>query len=278
MLTRRIPSTGEVIPAIGLGTWQTFDRAISQSETAPVEEVLGRFSALGGTLVDTSPMYGRAEQVLGRLSRALNLNDRLFLATKVWTRGRRAGIAQMERSMDLLGRPTIDLLQVHNLLDVETHLETLREWKASGRIRYVGITHYTSSAHRDIERIMQRAAPDFVQINLSIAEPEARMRLLPAAADSGVAVLVNRPFACGQLFSGAAERPLPASALACGCQSWAQVFLKWVLAHPAVTCVIPATSQVAHLDDFISAGEGEPLDAVERDRLARDVVKALATD
>ncbi len=268
ILQRPIPSSGENIPAIGLGTWRTFDVGPSAAEREPLGEVLRRFVELGGRVIDSSPMYGTAESVAGDLAAEQGVTERLFLATKVWTSGREAGIAQMEQSLRRLRGRRLDLLQIHNLLDWKTHLRTLREWKQAGRVRYVGITHYTASAYEELERVLRAEPLDFVQLNYSLGERQAEQRILPLARERGVAVLVNRPFSEGGLFQRVRGRPLPAGAAELGCESWAQVFLKWILAHPAVTCVIPATSRPQHLVDNMKAGIGPLPDAAARARLA----------
>jgi diketogulonate reductase-like aldo/keto reductase len=268
ILQRPIPSSGESIPAIGLGTWRTFDVGPSAAEREPLGEVLRRFVELGGRVIDSSPMYGTAESVAGDLAAEQGVTERLFLATKVWTSGREAGIAQMEQSLGRLRGRRLDLLQIHNLLDWKTHLRTLREWKQAGRVRYVGITHYTASAYEELERVLRAEPLDFVQLNYSLGERQAEQRILPLARERGVAVLVNRPFSEGGLFQRVRGRPLPAGAAELGCESWAQVFLKWILAHPAVTCVIPATSRPQHLVDNMKAGIGPLPDAAARARLA----------
>jgi len=267
-LERPIPASGEKIPVVGLGTWRTFDVGGSASERDPLAEVLRSFVALGGRVVDSSPMYGAAESVVGDLAAKLAVGDRLFLATKVWTSGRDAGVRQMEQSLRRLRARTLDLMQIHNLLDWRTHLATLREWKAAGRVRYVGVTHYTSSAYDELERVLQSETLDFVQVNYSLGEREAERRILPLARDRGVAVLANRPFAEGGLFQRVRGQALPAWAAELDCESWAQLFLKWILAHPAVTCVIPATSRPQHLADNMKAGTGPLPDAATRDRMA----------
>ena len=267
-LERPIPASGEKIPVVGLGTWRTFDVGASAAERDPLEEVLRSFVALGGRVVDSSPMYGAAESVVGDLAAKLAVGDRLFLATKVWTSGRDAGVRQMEQSLRRLRARTLDLMQIHNLLDWRTHLATLREWKAAGRVRYVGVTHYTSSAYDELERVLQSETLDFVQVNYSLGEREAERRILPLARDRGVAVLANRPFAEGGLFQRVRGQALPAWAAELDCESWAQLFLKWILAHPAVTCVIPATSRPQHLADNMKAGTGPLPDAAMRDRMA----------
>ena len=270
LLTRPIPSTGEALPAIGLGTWQTFD--VAPSARAGLEGVLGAFVELGGSVVDSSPMYGRSEEVVGDLAAKLGVQSRLFLATKVWTSGKTAGIRQMEDSMRKLRATRIDLMQVHNLVDVDTHLDTLAEWKREGRVRYVGVTHYTAGHHDAVARIIAARPVDFVQINYSVGEREAESRLLPLARERGVAVLANRPFAGGDLFRRLRSRPLPAWAAEIDCTSWAQVLLKFVISHPAITCAIPATSQVTHLRDNMQAAHGRLPDAALRARIAAEAV------
>lgn len=260
----------EPLPRIGLGTWQTFDVGPSDAERKPLREVLAEFVKLGGRVVDSSPMYGRSEDVLGDLSVETGVRDKLFVATKIWTSGRAAGIRQMEESERKL-RGRVDLMQVHNLLDVDTHLTTLREWKREGRIRYLGITHYTSGAYADLERIIDRGGIDFVQLNYSLAEREAERRILPHALSKGVAVLVNRPFGGGSLFREVRNKPLPSFAAEIGCSSWAELFLEFVIAHPAVTCAIPATSKVEHLRQNMRAGSGVMPDAEMRKRIASSV-------
>ena len=267
-LVRTIPSTGETLPVIGLGTWRTFDVGNSASERAPLREVLQQFVALGGRVIDSSPMYGAAESVVGDLSTEGKVADKLFLATKVWTSGRDAGIKQMEQSFRRLRASRIDLVQVHNLVDWRTHLRTLREWKQAGRVRYIGLTHYTASAHDELEQALRAEPVDFVQINYSLGERDAERRLLPFARERGVAVIANRPFSEGGLFRRVLSTPLPSWAADIGCESWAQIFLKWIVAHPAVTCVIPATSRPEHLVDNMKAGSGPLPDPAMRDRIA----------
>ncbi|MBI2462039.1 MAG: aldo/keto reductase [Candidatus Rokubacteria bacterium] len=273
LLQRPVPSTGETIPAVGLGTWRTFDVDAAPAEREPLREVLRRFAALGGRVVDSSPMYGAAEAVVGDLATDLGLHPSLFLATKVWTTGREAGVAQMERSLQRLRTRRLDLMQVHNLVDWQTHLRTLREWKQDGRIRYLGVTHYTAGAYGELERVMRSEPLDFVQLNYSLGEREAERRLLPLARDRGIAVLVNRPFAAGGLFGRVRGQPLPPWAADFDCESWAQFFLKWILAHPAVTCVIPATSRPEHLTDNMRAGQGALPDAATRERMVALVAR-----
>lgn len=263
-LARPIPSTGGTLPVIGMGTWQTFDVA----DPAPLEEVLKVFFELGGRLLDSSPMYGRSEQVAGRLIEKLGLGGKFFVATKVWTKGRAEGVKQMEASMAKLGARPIDLMQVHNLVDVATHLDTLRGWKKDGIVRHLGITHYSADHHEAVAKLVASETLDFVQINYSVGEREAENRLLPLAKDRGVAVIANRPFAGGELFGRLRGKPLPDWAKEIGCDSWAQLLLKFVVSHPAVTCAIPATSKVAHLRDNMKAGHGAMPDEATRRRIA----------
>jgi aryl-alcohol dehydrogenase-like predicted oxidoreductase len=267
-LARRVPKTGEAIPAVGLGTWQVFDVASDAKEKAQARETLKVFVELGGRVIDSSPMYGSSESVTGELAAALGVKGRLFVATKVWTSGRQAGIRQMEDSMRKLRVERLDLMQVHNLVDAPTHLATLREWKSAGRIRYLGVTHYHAGAHADLEKIIRPGDVDFVQVNYSLAEPEADRRLLAAAADSRTAVIVNRPFAEGSMFRRVRDKPLPAWAQEIGCTSWAQFFLKWIIAHPAVTCAIPGTRNPKHVADNLGAASGPLPDEAMRRRMS----------
>jgi diketogulonate reductase-like aldo/keto reductase len=274
MLTRTIPSSGEKLPVIGLGTWQVFDVGEGAAERGPLEEVLSRFATLGGRVVDSSPMYGRAEAVVGEIAAKLKLRSSLFLATKVWTTGKEQGIASMETSLARLQTDRIDLMQVHNLVDARTHLATLRDWKAQGRIRYLGITHYNASAYSDLAKLLRTDKVDFVQINYSLGERDAEKEILPLAHERGVAVLINRPFGGGELFSRLRQKPLPDWAGEFDCHSWAQFLLKWIVAHPAVTCVIPATNKRSHLEDNMQGGIGRLPDAKLRQRMV-DAVSTL---
>jgi aryl-alcohol dehydrogenase-like predicted oxidoreductase len=265
--TRPIPRTGERIPAVGLGTWQAFDVPRDGPERAAAKEALRTLAELGGTVVDSSPMYGAAEQAVGALSAELGLAGKLFVATKVWTSGRDAGIRQMEASFAKLGVARLDLMQVHNLVDTDTHLATLAGWRKEGRVRYLGVTHYTASGHAGLEAAIKAHRPDFVQLNHSVTEREAERRLLPLAQDEGVAVLVNRPVGQGRLFARVKGRALPAWADEIDCASWAQVFLKFILGHPAVTCVIPGTRNPRHVADNLGAATGPLPDAALRARM-----------
>jgi diketogulonate reductase-like aldo/keto reductase len=273
MPTRMIPSSDELLPPIGLGTWQTFDVGEGGAERDPLKEVLREFVALGGKLIDSSPMYGKSEEVAGDLIEDLGFRKSLFIATKVWISGKEAGIRQMEDSMRKLKAPVIDLMQVHNLLDVRPHLDTLNAWKHEGRIRYLGVTHYHEGSHDAVAKMLASESLDFVQINYSVAEREAEEKLLPLAKDRGVAVIVNRPFAGENLFAKLREKPLPDFAKEIGCTSWAQVMLKFIISHPAVTCAIPATSKVKHLRDNMGALRGPLPDAALRKRIVEAVTR-----
>jgi diketogulonate reductase-like aldo/keto reductase len=271
ILKRAIPASGEKLPVIGLGTWSVFDVDLTPQKQASLSEVLSLFVKHGGKVIDSSPMYGRAEGVIGELAAKLRLRDSLFIATKVWTPGKEAGIVQMERSMARFQTKRIDLMQVHNLVDVETQMTSLREWKTKGRIRYTGITHSQARGFYEVERIMRSQKPDFVQINYSLMEPGAAQRILPLAQELHMAVIINRPFGGGGLFGRVAAKPLPPWAAEIDCQSWAQFFLKWIIAHPAVTCTIPATNNPRHLEDNMQGGIGRLPDAKMRQRMVQFV-------
>ena len=271
MVHRPIPRTGESLPVVGLGTWQTFDVGTSAAERAPLAQVIHDFLRGGGRVVDSSPMYGHAEAVAGDLLAADRATGTPFIATKVWTTGRAAGEAQMRESARRLHADPVDLMQVHNLLDWETHLPVLRAWKEQGRIRHVGITHYAPSAFPLLERLVRTEKVDFVQLPYSIASREAEKRLLPAAADTGTAVLVMRPFEAGSLVHGTRGRAVPDFARELGVTTWPQLFLKWILSHPAVTAAIPATANPQHMADNVAAGCG----ALPDEALRRKIVAAL---
>jgi diketogulonate reductase-like aldo/keto reductase len=265
MNTRPIPRTNEAIPTVGLGTWQAFD--VDAAGRAPLVEVVKQFLAAGGRVIDSSPMYGRAEAVVGEVLAELSAVGTPFLATKVWTRGKREGIAQMAQSRRRMCPERaggIDLMQIHNLLDWQTHLPVLREMKQAGAIRYLGVTHYAHAEFPQIERLMRTEALDFIQIPYNVADRAAEARVLPAAADTGTAVLVMRPFDEGGLFRRVRGKALPGWAAELDCTSWAQLFLKFIIGHPAVTCPIPATSDPVHLADNIQAGTGRLPDAAAR--------------
>lgn len=267
MLTRTIPGTDESIPVIGLGTYEVFDVAGSSEEIETRQEIIHLLVEMGGSVVDSSPMYDRAEKVVGDIIEASGNRNDLFLATKVWTNGKSAGEAQMQRSADMMNAGIIDLMQVHNLRDLDVHMATIRDWQDDGRIRYSGITHYTAGAHRSLARAMEHHRPQFIQINYSLGEREAEQRLLPLAQDLGIAVLINRPFMAGRLFRAARNQQLPDWAAAFA-DSWGQFFLKFIVGHPAVTCVIPATSQPHHMADNLGAGFGAMPDAAARQEMA----------
>lgn len=256
MRTRPIPATGEALPVIGCGTYVGFDVAPGSAEYQRLPGVLQALFGAGGAVIDSSPMYGRTEVVTGELLAAAGSHGKAFLATKVWTRGRTEGIHQMEESLRRLQVERLDLMQIHNLVDWQTHLATLRDWKADGRVRYLGVTHYTASAYDALEAVMRAEALDFVQINYSADEREAERRILPLAAERGMAVIINRPFGGGGLLRRLRDRPLPAWAAEIGATSWAQVLLKFVLSHPAVSCAIPGTSRPEHMADNALAGIG----------------------
>jgi diketogulonate reductase-like aldo/keto reductase len=266
MRTAIIPSSGEKLPVIGLGTYIVFDVESSASEIASKRDILRLLTSNGGSVVDTSPMYNRSEQVIGDVIGAGVDRNKLFLATKVWTSGREAGIAQMQRSAELMNTEVIDLMQVHNLRDTGAHMKTIREWQDDGRIRYSGITHYTASALDELEHEMKKYKPQFIQINYSLGEREAAERILPLARERGVAVLINRPFQSGRLFRTVAGRSLPDFAKDFA-DSWGQFFLKFIISHPAVTCAIPATSKSHHLIDNLGAGSGELPDGKTRQHM-----------
>lgn len=261
---RSIPSSGETIPIVGLGTWQTFDVGNSSSGRAPLKEVLRLLVEKGGMVVDSSPMYGSSESVVGDLATELNITKKLFMATKVWTSGKQSGIGQMNRSMDRMQKRPMDLMQIHNLQDWKTHMKTLQAWKEEGKVRYIGITHYVESAYGRLEQIMKTYPIDFVQMNYSITSRESENRLLPLAQDKGIAVLTNRPYEGGSLFRKVRGKDLPSIAKDLGCNSWGQFFLKYILSHSAITCAIPGTSKTKHLLDNLGAGTGPMPDHTER--------------
>ncbi len=266
-ITRPIPSSGERIPAIGMGTWQTFDAGRSSSARARLLDVLKTFFARGGRLIDSSPMYGTSELVVGDLLAQLNPRPAVFAATKVWTPGRRLGVLQMNASFELWHVARFDLLQVHNLLDWEGHLETLKDWKSKGRVRYIGVTTSHGRRHEELERTMLREPLDFVQFTYNLADRSAENRLLPLARERRMAVIINRPLDGGNLFDTVRGKNLPAWARDFDCATWSQFFLKFVVAHPSVTCAIPATSQPAHMAENMGAMVGRLPDAAMRARM-----------
>jgi diketogulonate reductase-like aldo/keto reductase len=253
------------LPRIGLGTWQTFDVGNDAAARAPLRELL---KLLDGNVVDSSPMYGSSETVAGDLIAELGLRNKLFIATKVWTSGRAEGLRQMETSFKRLRVEVMDLMQIHNLVDVATHTKTLLEMKNQKKVRHIGITHYTASAYNEVERWLKAEPYDFLQINYSLAERDAENRILPLAKEKGVKVIINRPFAEGALFRRTKGKALPAWAAELGIASWAQFFLKWIVSHPAVACAIPGTSRPDHMKDNLAAGQGPMPDEKGRRRMA----------
>ncbi|RTZ48291.1 aldo/keto reductase [Candidimonas sp. SYP-B2681] len=256
MATRPIPSTGEPLPVVGCGTYRGFDYAPGSDEYARLGRVVYALLEAGGKVIDTAAIYGRAERSVGEVLQEGNLRRQIFLASKVWSTGREAGVQQMERSLKDLMTDKLDLMQVHNLIDVKTQLATLHDWKANGRTRYIGITHYDTSAHDEVEKVLRSVPVDFLQINYSAEEPDAAKRLLPLAADLGVAVIINRPFGGGGLMRRLRDKPIPVWAGEIGCGSWAQILIKFVLSQSAVNCVIPGTGKPEHMMDNAIAGQG----------------------
>ncbi|MDT8385149.1 MAG: aldo/keto reductase [Gammaproteobacteria bacterium] len=274
--TRTIPSSGERLPVIGLGTWITF--GIDPEDKANMnqrEQVLREFLRLGGGVLDSSPMYGNAEKVIGLCLERIGHHKGLFSATKVWTRGHRQGFFQMEQSQALWGLPQLDLMQVHNLLDWETHLPSLRAMKEEGKFRYVGVTTSHGRRHEELIKIMRTEPLDFVQFTYNLLDREAEQYLLPMAADRGIAVIINRPFQRGGLFDHVGRQPLPAWASEIECKTWAQFFLKFIVSHPAVTCAIPATSRVDHLKENMQAAYGPLPDMALRKKMV-DTIRAIS--
>lgn len=269
MMQKAIPSTGEKIGVVGLGTWQSFDVGSSTSAREPLKLVLRELIQAGGSMVDSSPMYGSSEQVLGDLGKELSLQDELFFATKVWTSGQSNGISQMNRSMQRMQASPMDLMQIHNLQDWRTHLKTLYEWKEQGKIRYIGITHYVDSSHDQLESIIKNESIDFVQVNYSMAERNAENSLLDVSMENGVGVITNRPYAGGSLFRKTRGKELPLWAGDFNCESWGQFFLKYLISHPSVTCVIPGTSKPHHMKDNVGAGFGRLPNDSERVKMRK---------
>ncbi|MGQ0384409.1 MAG: aldo/keto reductase [Gammaproteobacteria bacterium] len=268
-LQRAITSTGEKLPVLGLGTWRVLDVSASGADFDAAMAAVRGFLDSGGRVIDSSPMYGAAEERVGDILAHLRPAAPAFLATKIWARGKTAGLAQLADSHRRMRAKTLDLVQVHNLLDLDTHLATLRQAKEEGSVRYVGVTHYTAGAHAELERVIRREKPDFLQVNYSLAEPEAGDRLLMAARDLGVAVLVNRPFTAGSMIDRASGKPLPPVAAELGCRTAAQLFIKWVLADPAVTVVLTATRNPRHAADNLEAASGAVPTPAQRTAVSR---------
>lgn len=267
-ILRAIPASGEKLPALGLGTWQVLDVPPAGAEFEAALGAVRSFLAAGGRVIDSSPMYARSEARIGDILAALAPAEKPFLATKIWTTGRAAGERQLADSHRLMRSKVLDLVQVHNLQDLDTQLATLRAARDAGTVRYIGVTHYLASAHGELERVIRREKPDFLQVNYSLAEPDAGVRLLPTARDLGVGVLVNRPFTKGSMIDRASGRPLPVVAAQLGCRSAAQLFLKWVLGDPAVTVVLAATRNPRHAAENVEAASGRVPDAAERKAIA----------
>jgi len=267
LLQRTIPSTGEKLPAIGVGTWQTFNVGAAESDRKPLKDVLQKMIGMGSKVIDSSPMYGNSEGVVGDLSVEAGVNEKLFIATKVWTSGEDEGIRQMNQSFDLLKRKKMDLMQVHNLVDWQTHIKTLRKWKEEDKVKYIGITHYTDNSHGTLANIIKNNPIDFVQVNYNLADWNAEKELFPVAVERKVAIIVNRPFEEGTLFQRVKGKELPAWAADFDCKSWAQFFLKFILSHPAVICTIPGTSNITHLVDNLGAAMGKLPDGKQRDQM-----------
>jgi diketogulonate reductase-like aldo/keto reductase len=271
MVTKKIPVSGEAVPAIGMGSWITFNVGDDPDARAQRVRVLQEFFERGGAVIDSSPMYGTSEEVIGHCVAELGTPENLFAASKVWTPLQMLGPGQMEDSRGYWGIERFDLMQVHNLLNWDSHLETLREDKAAGKIRYIGVTTSHGSRHEELEQIMATQPLDAVQFTYNILDREAERRLLPQAAERGLAVIVNRPFRRGQLFSLFGQHPLPSWAAEIDCGNWAQLFLKFVISHPAVTCAIPATSRAAHMQENMGALYGRLPDPAMRERMVRHV-------
>jgi diketogulonate reductase-like aldo/keto reductase len=266
MIQRTVPSSGEKMPVLGIGTYDVFDHASTPDAIAQSREIVDILLADGGSVIDTSPMYNRSEKVIGDIIAAGSPRDAMFIATKVWTDGKEAGARQMEESARLMNAEIIDLMQVHNLRDTDIHMATIRDWQEQGRIRYNGLTHYTAGAHERLAAAMEEHRPDFIQINYSLGEREAEDRVLPLAQDLGIAVLINRPYQSGRLFRAVSGKSLPEWATEFAA-SWGQFFLKWIIGHPAVTCAIPATSKPHHMRDNVEAGFGALPDEPTRRRM-----------
>lgn len=273
-LTKPIPSTGEQLPVVGMGSWITFDVGDDKEVRAERVKVLQAFFDGGGAVVDSSPMYLSSQEVIGHCLGQIANKQSLFAATKVWTLGKSLGIGQMEGSQNLWGVDRFDLLQIHNMVDWQTHLETLLEWKQQGRVRYVGITTSHGRRHDDMEEVMKTQPFDFVQFTYNMLDREAEERLLPLAAERGIAVIINRPFRRGDLIERFGDKPLPTWTGEIGCSNWAQFLLKFVVSHPAVTCAIPATSRVDHMQENMGAAYGPLPDATLRARML-DYVESL---
>jgi aryl-alcohol dehydrogenase-like predicted oxidoreductase len=267
LIQRKIPSTGESLPIIGIGTARRYEAITTEAERAPLREVLRQFKEMGGRVIDTAPSYGTAEMVVGDLVAELNIRESLFIATKLGAHGRDAGIEQLEQSFKHLRTPRIDLIAVHNLQDTQTQLRTLRQWKQAGRVRYVGITTSFERQHQEFEQTMKAEALDFIQVDYALDNRKADQRILPLAADRGMGVMINLPFGRGRLFTAVQGRSLPPWAREFDCTSWAQFFLKYIVSHPAVTCAVPGTAKSEYVADNLGAARGRLPDAAMRRRM-----------
>lgn len=274
MLKRTIPSSNKKLPVVGLGTWQTFDVGSSSEKRATLKQVLTEMQKLGGSVIDSSPMYGSSEKVVGDLTTESGKADQFFYATKVWTSGKEASIRQMERSMKLMQRKQLDLMQIHNLVDWKTHVKTLKNWKEKGRVKYWGITHYVDSSHSSLEKVIKQEKPDFVQFNYSIRERHAEKSLFDTIQKNQTAVLINQPYDSGSLFRIVRGKRLPEWCKEYGINSWGQYFLKFILSNELVTCVIPGTSKPHHVIDNMRAGYGKLPDTKGREKMF-DYIKNL---
>lgn len=275
ILTKKIPVSAEPIPVIGMGSWLTFDIDDDETDRARCIKVLETFFKRGGGMIDSSPMYGSSEEVIGYCLNKLPQQKGLFSATKVWIVGKSLGITQMNNSSSYWGLPEFDLMQIHNMLNWRTHLETLKEWKQQGRIRYIGITTSHGRRHKKLEEALLEEEFDFVQFTYNMIDREVEQRLLPVAKERGLAVIINRPFQRGRLFELVNNQPLPDFAAEIDCQNWAQFFLKFIVSHPDVTCAIPATSQVMHMMENMGAGYGQLPDKGMRDRMRQYFEKII---
>ncbi|WP_299557089.1 aldo/keto reductase [Seonamhaeicola sp.] len=267
MLQRKIPSSNALLPVIGLGTWQTFDVGNSGSDRERLSQVLVEMNKLGGRVIDSSPMYGSSEHVVGDLTQKADFKNNFFYATKVWISGREAGINQMQNSFKLMQRQQMDLMQIHNLVDWKVHVKTLRDWKAEGKIKYWGITHYTDSSHQQLEEVIKAEKPDFVQFNYSILSRHAEKSLFETIRKHNTATLINRPFETGRLFRATKGKTIPTWAKDYDINSWGQFFLKFILSNELVTCVIPGTSKPHHMIDNMMAGYGKLPDLKVREKM-----------
>jgi aryl-alcohol dehydrogenase-like predicted oxidoreductase len=269
LIQKAIPSSGERLPVIGLGTARRYEEVATEAEKIPLRETIREFQALGGKVIDTSPSYGTAEAVVGELVDGLKIRDSLFLATKVSLRktGREEGIAQIEQSFKKLRTRKIDLIAVHNLRDTDVQLRTLREMKQAGRVRYVGITTSFDNQYKDFEQVILKEALDFIQVDYALDNRDAGERIIPRAGDRGVAVMINLPFGRGRLFNAVQGRKLPDWSSEFDCQSWAQFFLKYIVSHPAITCAIPGMAQVKYVPDNLGAARGRLPDAAMRRKM-----------